>query len=113
MSLSHPIRRVASWKNLGRVVRSRIRGSAKKFFSSYGSVANLNASGGSKKQRRQKAWSDKVPDFHCRRVGTVAANIPPSSESKITTTPTMLVEPFARSIYSRSNKDFANASFAP
>ena len=38
--------------------------------------------------------------------------MPPSSESKITTTPTTLLEVLMRSAYSRSNKDFANASFA-
>src|SRR6266478_7525652 len=78
----------------------------------YGLAAKPKASRGSKKQRRQNASSDSIPAFHWRRAGTVAAIMPPSSESKITTTPTTLLEVLIRSAYSRSNTDFANASFA-
>jgi len=44
-------------------------------------------SGGSKKHLCQSAESVRVPARHCWRIGTVAAIIPPSAESKITTIP--------------------------
>jgi hypothetical protein len=44
-------------------------------------------SGGSKKQRCQSAESDRVPARHSCSVGTVAAIMPPSTESKIKTIP--------------------------
>ena len=64
------------------------RGSAVVSRDSYGLAGKPKASRGSKKHRRQNASSDSVPAFHWRRAGTVAAIMPPSSESKITTTPT-------------------------
>jgi hypothetical protein len=47
----------------------------------------LKVSGGSKKHWCHRAASDNEPAFHCFNVGNVAAIIPPSAESKISTTP--------------------------
>ena len=44
-------------------------------------------SGGSKKHLCQSAESDNVPARHCCSVAMVAATMPPSAESKITTMP--------------------------
>src|SRR5579864_8490717 len=49
--------------------------------------AESKVSGGSKKHLCQRAESDNVPAFHCCRAGRVAAIMPPSAESKITTMP--------------------------
>src|ERR1700731_3604731 len=72
----------------------------------------MKVSGGSKKHRRQKAWSERAPDFHSLRTGKVAAAIPPFSESKIITTPAAVVADCVNSAYCLSKTDFANANFA-
>src|SRR6516162_3741659 len=54
-----------------------------------------NVSGGSKKHSCHSAASDKAPAFHFWIVGRVEAIMPPSAESKMSTTPARLGERFA------------------
>ena len=57
------------------------------YVSGYWAPAESKVSGGSKKHLCQRAESDKVPARHCCSAGMVAAIMPPSAESKITTIP--------------------------